>query len=228
MSEDPAVFRACHAKLFELVERGLVHGVGSTWTSLYDPEAYLATSARSSAAAPAREVPSSSRRSSAGEVLPASWDAAGTTGYSSPRARRGCSSSGGRHALSRRSTLRDVGDKRSFDAHVLTRSAPSCRRALASEVGCGAPARGLAGPSAARGPHREACSRRPSRRRSAFPVYRTYVRGRPPDAGGRAIVRRAIRRARRATELRPRRAFSRGPARRGPGRPRGRRARGPP
>jgi (1->4)-alpha-D-glucan 1-alpha-D-glucosylmutase len=207
--EDPEVFEATHALLFDRLERGHVTGVRVDHPDgLFDPAAYFERLQALAARAWQIERSDSHTRPlyvvaekilSPGESLPASWAVAGTTGYNFLNQVGGLFVDGAGMRRMRRAYARFTRLHASFEDVVYESKKLIMDTALASELNLLAHAIDQIGER-----NRKARDFTLNSIRDAlvetvacFPIYRTYINADGWSREDRAAVDRAIRRARR-------------------------------
>ncbi|HEY6462980.1 MAG TPA: malto-oligosyltrehalose synthase, partial [Polyangiaceae bacterium] len=207
--EDPAVFAAAHALLFDLVAQGRITGIRLDHTDgLYDPKAYFEELRRRATEAlrkaqPAGEAPIyavAEKILERGEKLPSAWAISGTTGYDYLGVANAVWVDAASAPAFTRLYADATGVTESFPELLLEAKRETMEDSFASEIHV------LSHLLKSIAVHnRHACDftlasllRVIKEVIAAFPVYRTYVR---PDGsrepGDAAHVERAIRAARR-------------------------------
>lgn len=208
--EDPRVFNWAHAKLFELVQGGVVSGVRLDHTDgLYDPAGYFRALQQGAAEALGLPVPEegapretlplyvvAEKILEPGERLPEGWMVHGTTGYDFLAQLGGVFVDGGGEEEITAIYRRFTGDRDSYPEHLYRGKSLIQRVSLPGEVNVLAE-------------HLERLAEADLRFRdftlsalrevireviAAFPVYRTYVRGDGSrEPGDNARIELAIR-----------------------------------
>ncbi len=209
--ERDEVFEETHARLFQLIDDGVVNAVRLDHTDgLYEPRAYFERlQARFRPAVPDSSSPDDRARPlpvlvekilQRAEALPQDWSVDGTTGYELGTAVRGLWLDPAAEAALSRVYREKTGDVRSFAEHEYECKRHVVRYVLSSEINL-----------LAQAAHRIAMADRHSRDFTllgltraltevvcAFPVYRTYLHPElEPTDGGARVVRTAVRLARR-------------------------------
>jgi (1->4)-alpha-D-glucan 1-alpha-D-glucosylmutase len=188
--EEPRVFDDVHRFLFEMIEAGRVDGVRVDHVDgLADPTGYLH---RLAAELP-RPVPIWVEKILArGEVLPADWPVAGTTGYEFADLVAATVTDPGGAPILLQGYNDFTGTEHDYDAMRVEAKREILRQNLAAELDL---LTGLAEAALADDPSGRDWGRDTLRRAMmgilvALPVYRTYLREGPPSDPDRAILER--------------------------------------
>jgi (1->4)-alpha-D-glucan 1-alpha-D-glucosylmutase len=198
--EDPEVFAATHQLLIQLLAEGSVQGVRVDHPDgLFDPGRYFRTLQEVAATTTGPLYVVAEKILSGGESLPASWPVAGTTGYNFLNDLNGLFINRTEARRVRRVHAKLTGHTESFDDIAYASKRLIMTTAMASELNVLAHALERIAESNRRSRDFTLDSLRDAITEvvACFPVYRTYVDECGWTPGDRAVVERAIGRARR-------------------------------